>query len=158
MSVDAKGTKVDNSSNTTTSTRLDNDNKSWEDLLLEQEIIKRFANKWNILDHIFFGVVVLMALELLNVLVKYGGRKNLFFGNASNTKQIPVRGKHLDNLRPIDYLFISMNKAATPPFVYFLMRYLYFEDNNVVSWSLHSLTLMNTIVPLPFIYVIYDFF
>merc|ERR1712232_5407 len=155
MSVDAKGTAV---LNTTASETLSNDNNSWEDILLEQEIIKRFPSKWNALDHIFFGVIILMALEFLNVLVKYSGRKGLFIGNASDKKQIPVRGKHLDDLRPIDYLFISMNKAATPPFVYFLMRYLYFEDGNVVSWSPNSLSLMNTIAPLPFLYVIYDFF
>ena len=145
MSVNAEG----NPSNTTTN------DKSWDDVILSQEFIGKFPNKWTVLDYTFFGVTILLALELLNIVVKYGSRNGLFTGN-SNKKQIPVRGKHLDDLRPIDYLFISMNKAATPPFVYFLMRYLYFEENSV--WSINSLSLRNTLVPLPFLYVIYDFF
>lgn len=150
-SVDGKATSKDSISNAT----LDSEQSSFEGMLHQQGLIQRFPLEFNTLDYIFFGVTILLALELLNVLVKYGGKRGSFVGD-SKKKLIPVRGKHLDELRPVDYLFISMNKAATPPFVYFLMRYLYYEDNSV--WSVRSATLLNTIAPLPCLYIIYDFF
>ncbi len=69
---------------------------------------------------------------------------------------IPVRGKHLDTLESIDLLYISMNKIATVPFAYLVVKYMYHEPNAI--WSLQSITIANTLLPiLPFI-IIYDFF
>jgi sterol desaturase/sphingolipid hydroxylase (fatty acid hydroxylase superfamily) len=71
-------------------------------------------------------------------------------------KQIPVRGKHLDNLEPIDVTFVTLNKIATVPFSYFLAKYLFHEPNAI--WSLQSVSFTNTLLAIPPFFIIYDFF
>ena len=73
-----------------------------------------------------------------------------------HSKLIPVRGKHLDELSMKDQLFIGMNRIATAPFVYFLLRYLYHEPNAV--WDPRKMNATNVLLPIPIIFVIYDFF
>ena len=90
----------------------------------------------HILDLVLFGTLILLALELLNTLVKYFGKP----GWLGKTQFIPVRGKHLDDLSKKDILFIGLNKAATPPFVYFFIRYMYYEPN--MMWDLSKATLV----------------
>ena len=111
----------------------------------------------NFLHYAMFAAFILSALELLNFLIKLSGETAVTrFGSIS---YIPVRGKHLDELSVKDYFFISLNKAATPPFVYFLLRYLYFEPNS--QWDLsfgESLSVTTVLLPLPFLFIIYDFF
>jgi sterol desaturase/sphingolipid hydroxylase (fatty acid hydroxylase superfamily) len=72
-----------------------------------------------------------------------------------HSKRIPVRGKHLDDLSRKDLLFIGISKAQTAPFMYFYLRYAYFEP--CMAWDVSKMTLWNTLVPLPFLFVIYDF-
>lgn len=79
-----------------------------------------------------------------------------FFTDWFHSKLIPVRGKHLDELSVKDHLFIGMNRIATAPFVYFLLRYLYHEPNAV--WDPRKMTATNVLLPIPIIFVIYDFF
>lgn len=73
---------------------------------------------------------------------------------------IPVRGKHLDELRRIDYYCIAFSKANTAPFTYFYLRYCYEMDPNIVQWSVNasSLTIYNTIVPLVVLFLLFDIF
>mmetsp|Transcript_13529 Transcript_13529/g.29388 ORF Transcript_13529/g.29388 Transcript_13529/m.29388 type:complete len:376 (-) Transcript_13529:213-1340(-) len=101
------------------------------------------------MDLLFFGVIIVLALEFLSFLVK---RSGYWF----HSKLIPVRGKHLDELSSLDHLFIGMNRIATAPFVYFLLSYLYHEPNAV--WDVKRLSVTNVILPIPCIFVIYDFF
>lgn len=49
-----------------------------------------------------------------------------------------------------------MNKIATVPFVFMLVKFMYHEPT--AHWSLSALTFKNTILPLPAIFIIYDFF
>jgi sterol desaturase/sphingolipid hydroxylase (fatty acid hydroxylase superfamily) len=72
-----------------------------------------------------------------------------------HSKRIPVRGKHLDELSSKDLLFIGISKFQTAPFMYFYLRYSYFEP--FIIWDLQKMTLWNTLVPLPFLFVTYDF-
>jgi sterol desaturase/sphingolipid hydroxylase (fatty acid hydroxylase superfamily) len=65
-----------------------------------------------------------------------------FFSVWLHSKRIPVRGKHLDELSSKDLLF-------------FYLRYAYFEP--AIIWNLANMTLWNTLLPLPFLFVIYDF-
>lgn len=53
-------------------------------------------------------------------------------------------------------MFISANKAATAVFVYFLYLFMYHEPNAV--WALSEISIVNTLLPIPIIFVIYDFF
>jgi hypothetical protein len=81
-----------------------------------------------------FAALILMAFELLDYISKN-------FGRWVHAKLIPVRGKHLDELSSTDLLFIGMNKAATAPFVYILLRYAYFEPN--VIWDFGKVSLVS---------------
>jgi len=56
----------------------------------------------------------------------------------------------------MDILFIGFNKAATPPFVYFLIRYMYYSEYAV--WSVYEVTFTNLLLPLPMVVFVYDFF
>jgi hypothetical protein len=78
-------------------------------------------------DLVVIGVLILLALELLNMLVQFLSRRS---------KLIPVRGKHLDVLSFVSteycalYYFTLTNKwaakieiycsPATPPLVFFI--------------------------------------
>lgn len=73
-----------------------------------------------------------------------------------NVKRIPVRGKHLDDLSSTDKLFIGLAKAQTGPFLYILLRYCYSDPN--VLWSLQDASFQTILLPLPAIFIIYDFF
>jgi hypothetical protein len=74
-----------------------------------------------------------MAFELLDYISGHVGK-------WINAKLIPVRGKHLDELSGKDILFVGLNKAATAPFVYIVLRYAYFEPN--VVWSVKEMSLV----------------
>lgn len=73
-----------------------------------------------------------------------------------NLNKIPVRGKHLDDLEPIDTLYVIMNKLATIPFTYYVVKYMYNEPN--AMWALSSISLKNTVFTIPPFFIIYDFF
>lgn len=101
------------------------------------------------MDLLLFGCFLLLAFEVLQLFVSGSGK---WFG----AKLIPVRGKHLDELSTKDQLFIGFNKVATPPFIYFFFRYSFFERN--IIWDIDGLTLSNTLLPLPALFIVYDFF
>ena len=74
---------------------------------------------------------------------------------------IPVRGKHLDELRRIDYYCIAFSKANIAPFTYFYLRYCYsMVDPDVMIWSFNasSFTVTNTLVPLGALFLLFDVF
>jgi len=84
---------------------------------------------------------------------------------------IPVRGKHLDNFTLKDYTFIMINKCMTGLFVYCYFGYLWSVRKPEDTSSSHTtiagghgifsstdLSIQNTLVPLPLLFLIYDFF
>jgi sterol desaturase/sphingolipid hydroxylase (fatty acid hydroxylase superfamily) len=101
------------------------------------------------LDKVLFAVLILLSFELLDFFSKHSG-------SWFRSKLIPVRGKHLDELTVKDQLFIGISKAATAPFVYFYLRFAYFEPN--VVWDLANLRFANTVAPLLALFIVYDFF
>jgi sterol desaturase/sphingolipid hydroxylase (fatty acid hydroxylase superfamily) len=111
--------------------------------------VKAGPNALTTIDKILFGALILMAFELLDYISGHVGK-------WINAKLIPVRGKHLDELSGKDILFVGLNKAATAPFVYIVLRYAYFEPN--VVWSVKEMSLMNTVLPLPVLYIVFDLF
>ena len=72
-------------------------------------------------------------------------------------KEIPVRGKHLDDLTIKDLIFIGISKAGTAPFVYWYLMFCY-NNFERFDWALSELSLSNTILALGFLFVVYDFF
>ena len=101
------------------------------------------------MDKVLFVIVILLAMELLNFLVKNSGL-------WMDSKRIPVRGKHLDELSQRDRLFIAISKAQTGPFVYFFLRYCFSGPN--ILWSLQDMTIWTVILPLPVFFLVFDFF
>ena len=91
-------------------------------------------NALTTLDKILFGALILMAFELLDYISSH-------LGKWIHAKLIPVRGKHLDELSGKDILFVGLNKAATAPFVYIVLRYAYFEPN--IVWNVKDISLVS---------------
>lgn len=104
---------------------------------------------WNARDAILFVVLMLMSFELLDFLVKNSGK-------WMQSKMIPVRGKHLDDLTPKDLFFIGLSKAGTAPFVYVYLRYAFHEPN--IVWDAKEVTFLNFPGALVALYIVYDFF
>mmetsp|Transcript_1571 Transcript_1571/g.3312 ORF Transcript_1571/g.3312 Transcript_1571/m.3312 type:complete len:224 (-) Transcript_1571:360-1031(-) len=99
-------------------------------------------------DYVLLGGLILAAFELLNFLVKFFGHRGWY----GKKKTIPVRGMHLDDLSEKDYLFIGFNKAATPLFVYFFVRYMYHEKN--IIWDMNEVNSVSFLDNrLPHVYV-----
>lgn len=67
-------------------------------------------------------------------------------------KHIPVRGKHLDVLSPIDILCIGFSKANTAPFTYFYFRFVF--ESESIEWFTPTLT--NTLVALSLLFLQFD--
>jgi sterol desaturase/sphingolipid hydroxylase (fatty acid hydroxylase superfamily) len=72
-----------------------------------------------------------------------------------HSKEIPVRGKHLDDLRSIDLLCIAFSKANTAPFTYFYFRYCWILSANI-PWDWRQISFTNTLLPLPALFVLFD--
>jgi sterol desaturase/sphingolipid hydroxylase (fatty acid hydroxylase superfamily) len=66
--------------------------------------------------------------------------------------EIPVRGKHLDDLRFMDTVCIGFSKANTGPFTYFYLRYCWMN----LPWHWREITVTNTLLPLPFLFILFD--
>jgi sterol desaturase/sphingolipid hydroxylase (fatty acid hydroxylase superfamily) len=124
------------------------------------------------------GVFLLLAFDLLDYTTNHigskcrrnGSRYELLFCCDSLTtrsfyvrtqvwlgaKEIPVRGKHLDDLSYTDHAFIGISKLATVPFVYFYARFC-FQESNVV-WGLGNLSVTNSLLAVIALFTTYDFF
>lgn len=114
----------------------------WERILLGPEY-------FTAMDKVLFVVMILLAMELLNYIAHNSGV-------WMNSKLIPVRGKHLDDLSAKDQLFIGISKAQTGPFVYFVLRYCFSEPN--ILWKAEDISMRTTLLPLPVFFLVFDFF
>lgn len=73
------------------------------------------------------------------------------------SKRVPVRGKHLDELRNIDKLCIGFSKANTSPFTYFYFRYCWIMSaSGVIPWHWKQVSWTNALLPLPCLFVMFD--
>lgn len=155
----------------------DNDQSAHE--TLQQIITTEIATPQCILqDLLILTIIVVSALELLNKLVYHVPR-------ISSASSIPVRGKHLDNFSWKDLAFIGFNKCLTGLFVYCYFGYLWsvrkmdehghghnnehHEEQSLSGhhhccesgkgiWAMDDLSLFNTILPIPVLFFVYDFF
>jgi len=106
---------------------------------------------WSAMDKVLFFALIMLALEILNFLCNNAG-------DWMNAKQIPVRGKHLDELTPRDNLFIGISKAQTGPFLYLLLRYCFHEANVIWTFEEGDFSLKTVLLPIPVLFLVYDFF
>ncbi|GMH63696.1 hypothetical protein TrRE_jg1008 [Triparma retinervis] len=105
--------------------------------------------EWTYLRTLSFVAVLLVQLELVNTAMK------VFYKWGGKTKVVPVRGKHLDQLDMQDIIFIGCSKMAIPPFIFLLLRWCHHNPTLIPS-SLSSVTFLNTLLPLPLLFIIYD--
>lgn len=121
--------------------------QSWENVLVDGPIALVETR-----DQILFFAMLLLAFELLDFLTRNSGI-------VWNSKQIPVRGKHLDDLTTKDLIFIGISKAGTAPFVYWYLRFCYSEaQSDCIDWKLSEINPINTVLGLVALFVVYDFF
>lgn len=146
-----------------------------------QQLITNITTKQCLHDLLTLTIFVVLALELLSKLVYHIPPK---VRSDKSSKSIPVRGKHLDNFTMKDYIFIGINKCMTGLFVYCYFGYLWsvrkldndhdHEHNHEEEeslgghhnccnggtgiWSIQDLSLINTILPIPLLFITYDFF
>jgi sterol desaturase/sphingolipid hydroxylase (fatty acid hydroxylase superfamily) len=114
-----------------------------------ERLQKNGVDGLELIDLIFMACIMLLVNEILYTIVMAAAR-------ALNLKQIPVRGKHLDDLEPIDVAFITFQKISALPFAYFLAKHLFHEPN--VIWPLQSVSFTNTLLAIPPFFIIFDFF
>lgn len=95
----------------------------------------------------FICSLAVIAFEILDFTTKR-------IGDWLGCKRIPVRGKHLDDFRPVDQIFVVFSKANTGPFTYLFFRYLWFNEN--VIWDWRQMTLSNALMAIPLLYVTFD--
>jgi sterol desaturase/sphingolipid hydroxylase (fatty acid hydroxylase superfamily) len=105
------------------------------------------VSTWTLSSYFIFAGLIFLGLEILSRILPY-----LF----STMKEIPIKGKHLDELSFLDNLFIFMNKLLTVIFVYHLL--IVVNSSSTIKWGYETLTMTNTIGSLLSFYVFYDFF
>jgi len=146
---------------------------------ITNHLLTNLTTPQSLSDILTLTIIVILALELLSKLVYHIPPK------VNSNKGIPVRGKHLDNFTYKDYLFIGINKCMTGMFVYCYFGYLWsvrklddhvehdkhdshkeedaFGQHNCCNggsgiWSFTDLSFTNTILPIPILFITYDFF
>ena len=108
------------------------------------------ASTWLAWQYVAWAAVILAGLELMAWLVDHV--PPLFLSAA----RIPRRGKHLDALSTLDWVFICWNKFTTSVFTYHALRYCWTSAE--IKWSLSEATALNTVVAFPVLFLVYDFF
>ncbi|KAL3797953.1 hypothetical protein HJC23_013191 [Cyclotella cryptica] len=146
---------------------------------LVNQIVTKSTTALCLRDLLVLTIYVVAALELVSN-ATYHIPKAL-----CKVSSIPVRGKHLDRFSTKDWIFITINKCMTGVFIYCYFGYLWsvrknerndhhahgdehtdghrsFEHNCCAGgrgiWNLEEISLMNTFLPIPVLFVTYDFF
>lgn len=96
--------------------------------------------------------LILLGLEAVAALVHVLGR-------VSGAPIIRARGKHLDELEPLDKLFVTFNRCTTAVFTYHAIRYLWYAPwGGRIAWDVRELGLVNGLGAFVALYVVYDLF
>ena len=98
-----------------------------------------------------FVAVVLVGSELLNVVVFF-----LFSTVLGYKENIPVYGKHLDRFEITDVLYLLFARFTIIPFAYHFLSYVLLSPNMVHDFG--SMTLSNSVAPIPVMFLVYDAF
>ena len=107
---------------------------------------------WRPRHYVIWVVLIAAAMELLQRLVLAWGH-NVAGYNAPE-RRIKPGGKPLSQLAFVDVLFISISKLLTAVFTYHAIRYAWTQET--IVWG--PLTLANSALALPALYITYDLF
>lgn len=105
-------------------------------------------SKWSYKLVPVFCAIIAIGLEILSVALP-----PIF--TALGVKQIPIKGKHLDEFSSLDKWFIFTNKVLTVLFVYHLLWVCYYTPT--IKWKVEEVTITNTLGSLVAFYFFYDF-
>jgi sterol desaturase/sphingolipid hydroxylase (fatty acid hydroxylase superfamily) len=103
---------------------------------------------WSSVQVFAWTATIAAVMELMNPVI------HVLMALCGIKDQIPVKGKHLDALELQDYVMILTNKLITGMFVYHCVRFVMLSDR--VAWGVENLTVWNTVVALPCLYLLYD--
>ena len=108
------------------------------------------ASDWRWFHYVLFFFLIYAAFGLLGKVVLLLGNG---LGYASNP--IKMRGKHYDVFESIDHVWILHNKIVSAFFVHCLLYYCFHSGR--VAFGLDQVTVANTVLALPALDVVYDF-
>lgn len=103
---------------------------------------------WTWAQTIGFVIGNTIALELLGW--------SVFLLETSDRKRISPGGKLVWQRGFIDWFYIWTNKLGTACFNYHTMQYCWNAAGNGIYWNLNEMTILNTIVALPLLFLVYD--
>ncbi|CAM9446850.1 unnamed protein product [Chrysoparadoxa australica] len=105
--------------------------------------------RWHIVAWIF---IIVLGLELVSWLVH-------LFGRVTASRLIDHRGKHLDQLEPLDIAFVVFNKTLTSLFTFQWLCYMRdAPSGTTVNWNIESIGVASFALSISALYVVYDFF
>jgi sterol desaturase/sphingolipid hydroxylase (fatty acid hydroxylase superfamily) len=105
-------------------------------------------SKWTLQMVPIFVGVIFIGLEILSKVIHPVCK-------LLNLKEIPIKGKHLDEFSKLDRLFIFLNKCLTVLFTYHVIQVVLITPS--IKWETSELTLANTLGSLICFYLFYDF-
>ena len=110
------------------------------------------ASTWQWWHYPAWLTIILLGLEIVAALVHVLGR-------VSRAKTIRVRGKHLDELSPLDRSFVTFNRITTAVFTYHAIQYLWYAPwGGRVDWDYREFGIVNGVGAFVALYVVYDLF
>jgi nucleoside-diphosphate-sugar epimerase/sterol desaturase/sphingolipid hydroxylase (fatty acid hydroxylase superfamily) len=105
-------------------------------------------SNWTWGQVIMFVVLNTIALELLSWVI--------FIFESTDRKRIPPGGPLIFDRPMIDFFYIWSNKIGTSIFNYHLFYYCYWRAGDRVFWNLNEMTIFNTILAIPLLFIAYD--
>jgi sterol desaturase/sphingolipid hydroxylase (fatty acid hydroxylase superfamily) len=102
---------------------------------------------WTLPFGVLFALVIWIGMEILSRYVP------MLFGSPP---LIPVKGKHLDKLEPIDKKYIFINKLLTVCFVYHVIQVILGAES--IAWDPEDVTIYNTLGSFVAFFTFYDYF
>lgn len=108
------------------------------------------ASTWSWWHYVAWTGVLVVALEGIAQLALVIGRVACF------GRSIERKPGHLDALEPVDVGYIAFGKVGVGVLTYHILRYCWYADG--VLWALSDLSLATALLPVPLLFVAYDFF
>lgn len=99
--------------------------------------------------YVAYPIIIFLGFEVIHHI------PHLLCGVCCNDKQIEDRAPRLKEFSWLDWSAVTFSKAVTIAFVYHLVQYASYSSTVVTDMA--EASLLNTLLPVPFIFLIYDF-
>lgn len=108
-----------------------------------------FSN-WTWGQVVLYNIMNIVTLEILSWIV--------FVLESRDRTRIPPGGKLIWERGTWDWIYIWTNKIGTGVFNYHLFQYCWHSAGKGVYWKMSEMTIFNTIIALPLLFLVYDLF